>query len=96
MSEATVIKMWDALVTSRPRLREILLSLKDKEKTLYELQKEFGSASIHSVLKEMAGMGVIVVVREEKLPNGLTKKWYSVTDLGERLLGARASKTMDG
>ena len=88
MSEATVVKMWEQLVQSRPRLKAVLRALKEGDKTLYDLQQIFNTSSIYTVLKDMVELGVIDVTRGEKMPSGMIKKYYGLTELGRKLAKA--------
>ena len=77
---------WQSLVANKPRLASVLSSIAKGDNTLYLLSRKFGSFSVNWIIKELVEMGATKVVREDVGRNGLPKKIYGLTPLGERLL----------
>ena len=61
-----------------------LLRLLTRPTCLYQVVKELGYArsSAHYILQDYLSKGLVEVVATEKLPSGLEKKYFKLTDTG--------------
>ena len=65
-----------------------LLRLLSRPTCLYDVVKELGYArsSAYCILHDYLDKGIVDVVAKEKLPSGLEKKYFKLTDTGFLLL----------
>lgn len=65
-----------------------LLRLLSRPTTVYDVIRKMGYAhsSAYYTLRQYHEQGIIENVRTERLPSGLTKKYYKLTDIGLSLL----------